>query len=167
MRFTKSLALGAAVAALLAGGDLAVAQPVPPLPAPPTGGGVPPGAGPDHERHERASRFIEHLDIDKDGKLSQAEIAGEQNRTFAYADVNGDGKLDAEEFRRRGMMFMRMRTTTLFDLMDANADGALTKEEIAAPSSRWFARYDANKDGAIAAEELPQRSGRGMMRDRR
>ena len=40
-------ARGAAVAALLAGADLAVAQPVPPLPAPPAAGGVPPAADDD------------------------------------------------------------------------------------------------------------------------
>jgi hypothetical protein len=150
MRRFKSLALGAAAAALIAGSGLAIAQTPPAADQP--------GAGmPRHDReHARGDRFVRFLDVNKDGKVSLDEIVGEEGRVFGAADVNGDGKLTPEEFQRRGELFMRLRVTTLFDLLDTNGDAQLTKEEIAAPTSRWFKRYDKNADGFIAADELPQ-----------
>lgn len=105
----------------------------------------------------RESRFVRFLDTNGDGKVSLEEINAEQKRLIAAADVNGDGKLSVDEFRRRGRLFMRLRATTLFDLMDANGDKQLSEDEITKPSARWFARYDANGDGAIVSDELPQR----------
>jgi hypothetical protein len=58
-------------------------------------------------------------------------------------------------------MFMQLRVMTLFDLIDVNGDGKLTKEELAAPAGRWFKRYDKNGDGFIAADEMPQGGPRG------
>ena len=96
------------------------------------------------------------LDTDNDGKVTMAEIEAEQKRLIGAADLNGDGKLSVEEFRRRGSWFQRMHTTTLFDLMDTNGDQVLSADEIANPSARWFKRYDTNADGAIVTEEVPQ-----------
>ncbi len=103
-----------------------------------------------------AASMIELLDTSGDGKVSLTEITDEQRRLIAAIDVNRDGKLSADEFRRRGRLLMSLRTYTLFDLLDADGDGQLTADEIAAPSKRWLKRYDADKDGAISAEELPQ-----------
>lgn len=112
-----------------------------------------PGQG----EEQRESRFIRMMDTDEDGKVSLKEITDEQKRLVAAADVNGDGKLSVKEFRRRGHWFMRMRATTLFDLMDVDGDGQLTADEITGPSARWFKRYDGNGDGVLASDELPQR----------
>lgn len=134
------------------------------------------GAGPamaqamkEQQRQERPrqSRFIRFMDTNEDGKVTLSEITAEQKRLIVAADVDGDGKLSEKEFRRRGRMFMRMRTTTLFDLMDANGDKVLTADEIAKPSARWLARYDANGDGALVSEEMPRRRfGRAGRRGR-
>jgi len=124
------------------------------------GGGDGAGGG----RPSMAQRLIEFLDIDGDGAVSLEEIAAEQDRLFVAADVDGDGKLSVEEFRRRGAWFQRMRTTTLFDLSDADGDRAIVPDEIKSPSARWFARYDANGDGKLEAAELPQRSWRRSRR---
>lgn len=136
----RPLAL-AAFAALLAAGP-AVAQ-----------------AQQEQQRQERPrqSRFIRFMDTNEDGKVTLSEITAEQKRLIVAVDVDGDGKLSAKEFRRRGRMFMRMRATTLFDLMDTNGDKVLTADEITKPSARWFARYDANGDGALVSEEMPAR----------
>jgi hypothetical protein len=153
MRSFKVLALGAAAAALIAGSGIAIAQ---------TGGTTAQTSGatqPDRHHH-RAQRFVEFLDVDKDGKVSLKEITDEKNRLFGAADINSDGALSAEEFQRRGMMFMQMRMTTLFDLLDANGDAKLSKEEFDGPAGRWFKRYDKNSDGFLAADELPDHGGR-------
>ncbi|MDJ0948391.1 MAG: EF-hand domain-containing protein [Alphaproteobacteria bacterium] len=104
----------------------------------------------------RQARMMQILDTDGDGKISLAEITAEQRRLVAASDVDGNGTLSADEFRRRGGLFQRLGTTTLFDLMDADGDKILTAEEIQKPSERWLTRYDANGDGALDADELPQ-----------
>lgn len=42
---------------------------------------------------------------------------------------------------------------TLFEKFDANSDGKITKDEIAAVRKDRFAKYDANKDGTLSLEE--------------
>jgi hypothetical protein len=143
MRRFTSLALGAAAVAMIAGVGIASAQ-------------TPPSAGLPDRAHSRGDRFVQFLDVNKDGKVSLDEIVGEEGRLFGAADVNGDGKLSTEEFQRRGQLFMQLRVMTLFDLLDTNGDGTLSKEELAAPTSRWFKRYDKNGDGFITADEMPQ-----------
>lgn len=118
---------------------------------------APSPAQPAQPEERRQSRFIRMMDTNEDSKVSLKEITDEQKRLVGAADVDGNGKLSAKEFRRRGHWFMRMHATTLFDLMDANGDQELTADEITDPSGRWFKRYDANADGALSADELPQR----------
>ena len=101
-------------------------------------------------------RSLQVLDVNQDGKVTMDEITAEQKRLIGAADLDGDGKLSVEEFRRRGRWFQRLHTTTLFDLLDANGDQTLSAEEIANPSARWFKRYDKNADGGIVADEVPQ-----------
>ncbi len=119
----------------------------------------PPREGGRQMHNPRAERFVQFLDTNHDGKVSLDEIKGEEGRIFKYADRNNDGALDPDEFRRDGRMLIRLRATTLFDALDANGDGSLTKAEIHAPSERWFARYDANKDGFLDPYELRQSMG--------
>lgn len=110
------------------------------------------------------SRMIRLLDTDGDGKVSLAEIAAEQGRLIGASDLDGNGTLSPDEFRRRGGLFQRLGTTTLFDLMDADGDRSLSAEEIAKPSERWFSRYDANSDGQLDTNEIPMRRWRGKHR---
>ena len=109
----------------------------------------------------RVQRFMTIFDTDNDDKVSLGEIAGEQQRLFGAIDFNGDGSLSADEFRRRGRLLQRPGTTTLFDLLDVNGDQKLTREEITAPSSRWFKRYDADANGALEAAEIDTGRGHG------
>ena len=107
--------------------------------------------------------MMEILDTNKDGKITADEIAAEQRRMLAAVDVDGDGAVSVEEFRRRGQLLMSVGATSMFDMLDTNGDGKITIDELTAPSRRWFGRYDANKDGGIEASEMPDRpSMRGM-----
>lgn len=143
---TGALVLGLATSALAQGG-----QPHP--------GGEGPNlaqqGGPD--RHSRfMGRQLDILDTDGNGMASREEIAGEHGRLLGAADVDGDGKLSPDEFRRRGSFFIRLGTTTFFDLIDANGDQQISVEELNQPMERWFARRDSNGDGSIDDKEFSQ-----------
>ncbi len=110
--------------------------------------------GQGHSRH--SARQLEILDTDGNGMASRDEIASEQGRLLGAADVDGDGLLSPDEFRRRGSFFIRLGTTTFFDLIDANGDQHISVEELNQPMERWFARRDGNSDGNIDIEEFNQ-----------
>jgi len=156
MSRSRLIAAGALATALALGAGAALAQN--PAPAP----GTPPAAGPGPHNH-RAQHFFELFDTNKDGKASIDEMLAEHARVFGAADVDRDGSLSVDEFRRRGRLLQSLGTTTLFDMLDANGDGKISQAELDAPTRRWVTRYDANKDGAMDATEMPghDRGGRG------
>ena len=98
------------------------------------------------------------LDVDHDGSLSPAEMAaarpgmgprqGDRPRRGGgmgpMADANGDGKVSREEF---AAMQLRM-----FDRMDADHDGKLTKPERQAAMEEMRQRMMARMAGNMAAE---------------
>ncbi len=123
------------------------------------------------ERGGRAGRLLNLLDLDGDGRISEAEMRDEHTRRLGVADLDGNGMISPDEFRRRGHLLLAMRTTTIFDLLDANGDGNVTVDEMTAPAARWMTRYDKDGDGALSAEELaatsPRRNSDGHVRRRR
>jgi len=119
------------------------------------------GGGPSgHFRH--GGRQLDILDTDSSGGASREEISGELGRLLGAADVDGDGKLSPDEFRRRGTFFIRLGTTTFFDLIDTNGDQQISAEELNQPMERWFVRRDTNSDGNIDDQEFsPERRSFG------
>jgi Ca2+-binding EF-hand superfamily protein len=53
-----------------------------------------------------------------------------------------------------GMMSPGNRGDWMFDEMDTNHDGVVTKREFDAYHAKWFKELDANHDGKISREEL-------------
>ena len=47
-----------------------------------------------------------------------------------------------------------------FDRLDSNSDGAISAGEFSARLVAMFTRMDANNDGVLAGDELPRRMGR-------
>ena len=94
------------------------------------------------------------LDTDGSGGVDADEILAEQARLFGAIDIDGDGILSVDEFRRRGQLLHMIGAVSLFDMLDANGDRTLDTDEIGAPSLRWFQRYDADQDGSINVDEI-------------
>ena len=124
------------------------------------------GGSRDSQDQPRQSRAFKILDTNSDGRITLEEIAAEQKRLLSAADVDGDGSLSVTEFRRRGRLFMALRATSLFDLLDVNGDQMVTLDELGKPSERWMKRYDGNMDG-LTSDELPRRKRFGKGRKRR
>jgi Ca2+-binding EF-hand superfamily protein len=51
--------------------------------------------------------FLQQLDADKDGKVTQAEFRAPRDKTFSIMDTNKDGVVDADEARDFSRMMMQ------------------------------------------------------------
>lgn len=117
------------------------------------------------------------IDADKDGKVTQEELAAHRAAEFAAADTNSDGALSADELEARMMAEMMARhSARMIDNMDNDGNGSLSADEMGqGPMAGNFARIDTDNDGAIskaeaeaAAEKVGKRreGRRQMMGDR-
>jgi Ca2+-binding EF-hand superfamily protein len=121
---------------------------------------------------------FDQLDADKDGKVTEAEIAASRAARVKAADANGDGLMSAEELAAMQLAEMTERATAMaaemIARMDSDGNGLLSAAEMAARPgpARLFDRIDTDGDGAIsraeadaAAEKMAE--GRGDRRPRR
>lgn len=117
--------------------------------------------------NRRVSAVVAALDINRDGALSDAEIAHAPTLLRAL-DVNEDGVLTVAELRgeppqhRANRPEGEVRTTrtgrpgpgfTLAVALDANHDGDIQTMEIANAASS-LRTLDLNRDGQLTADEL-------------
>lgn len=62
----------------------------------------------------------------------------------AFADHHNDGDMDGKKHHKSRMM----------DKMDANSDGAISKDEFMAAHEEKFNSMDADGDGAVTEDEM-------------
>jgi len=55
----------------------------------------------DKDKHAQAGATFDVLDVNRDGKISQAEASVDTTVVFTSADANGDGYLDKAEWKNR------------------------------------------------------------------
>ena len=133
-------------------------------------GGRRPPPGPPGNRGPQVDRplhpILMALDADRDGELSEAEIAN-ASAALAKLDQNKDGKLSRQELRPRrpeGVGDRPGRSPEAFvqRLMsrDENGDGKLSQEELPPQMQENFARLDANGDGYVDRAEAAALAGR-------
>ena len=130
-----------------------------------------------------AEEFIKRFDANKDGVLTKDELPPGLARNFERFDLDGNGKLDAKEVgqmletaRRRfgdkppakpadkpaDNEAVERRVNDIFERMDANKDGKISKEEAKNRIADNFDRIDTNKDGYIDKDELRRFVARTM-----
>ena len=97
------------------------------------------------ESGSMASKMLERMDQDRDGKITRKEYIQFFAPGFGRSDANRDGTLDADEFPRK----------RLFEMADVNHDGKLTRDEYDESRGRIFdQRHDPDGDGVLFREEL-------------
>lgn len=157
------------MAALVAGVALGAALPAlaqqgtPPAP-PAMGNAMPPMMG------QMPAFDFKSFDTDGDGKVTLAEIQAKRGAETASVDADGDGKLSAEELVAARLAQAKTRieagVKARIAAQDADGDGKLSAAEMAAPPApvKLFEMLDANKDGALSEEELAAGQARMMQR---
>ncbi|MEX2618018.1 MAG: hypothetical protein WD767_18170 [Alphaproteobacteria bacterium] len=113
--------------------------------------------GPGMKRHMHAERLFDRFDLDKDGKVTVAEIDTARADSLARFDANGDGVLQLEEYQGLWMERMRSRMVDGFQRLDDDGDGKVTGDEMKAPMTRIARFMDRDSDGAITRDELHRR----------
>jgi len=131
---------------------------------------------------DAVKELFKKIDFDNDGSITKEEMLDscirftkqEVDAIFALGDINDDGALDLEEFI--GVMYPDASTTAgrlrsrfsdmnmvkkAFNIIDKNADGKVSKEEMGALDmfnnqevDALFLLGDSNNDGEIDLEEF-------------
>jgi len=118
------------------------------------------------QRVEHKAKRFSTMDTNGDMHVSQEEyLTAKRERAmakFAQIDANNDARLDQEEYidakRKRGFGKGKdQRNKRMFDKLDQNEDGIVTKAESLAAWANWFNTLDTNHDGNVTQDEANQR----------
>jgi hypothetical protein len=83
-----------------------------------------PAEAPSATARTREEKRFDRYDKDRNSSVTRDEYLASRRKAFAKLDVNGDGKLEFEEWA--------LKTTTKFAGADKDKSGALTRMEFAA-----------------------------------
>lgn len=102
-------------------------------------------------------RMIEQADVDGDGRVTAEEAASFRSEQISTHDADGDGSLSLEEFAALHAANTRPMMVDRFQSFDEDGDGTVTEAEMAAPFSRMLRMMDSDGDGAIGPEDMRHR----------
>lgn len=113
-----------------------------------------------HGMHGGPQRaMFEYLDANADGALTKDEVKGVIDEKLAAFDQSADESLTLAEFEGLWLDFSRRRMVDMFQRLDDDGDGQITKAEMTRPVDRAFRFADRNEDGSIDPSDM-----RGMHR---
>lgn len=112
----------------------------------------------------RIDLMFAERDTNKDGRITQEELAEYRAKLFDGADASKDGALDSAEMAAFVRDRMAKRAAARLAAFDANKDGKLTLDEVPGRMKRMFFRADANLDGVLTVEEMQKASDRRLRR---
>ena len=128
--------------------------------------------------HPGKGRFMEQLDTDGDGKVSDAEIQAHRDAMFAEIDSNKDGTLSEAEMTahheaRRAEMQAKFaehkadRVDAMFERFDTNEDGMISRDEVAAQQEAMDAkRAERRAEWSAKGEEYAAKRFTSMDADK-
>jgi len=101
-------------------------------------------------------KLLASADANGDGVVTRDEYARARSANFTRLDRNKDGAVSKADFKRlaRFKPDAASRLDALIAAMDANKDGKATRAEFEAAPMPMFDRADANGDGRIDANEM-------------
>ncbi|MBI3678452.1 MAG: EF-hand domain-containing protein [Proteobacteria bacterium] len=121
--------------------------------------------GPDgprhHDRAQMAAHFLEEFDLNKDGKVTKAEVDQVMAQRFKEAAL-GSASVTLDQFIQAHMKDFREHEQRRFQHLDKNGDGKLTADEFEGRHADMFEHMDRNKDGVITKDEVMPPPGDDM-----
>jgi len=120
-------------------------------------------AGADTPRGERGPRGLDFGTLDRtgDGLLAPDDLEATAEARFAEFDADGNGEVTEAEFITHARAQAGDRAAAMFDRLDSDGDGILSRDVLEARGGRMGAglermieRFDADGDGALSAEEF-------------
>ena len=106
----------------------------------------------------RGGPVFEELDANGDGSITEAEMQDHRMARFAAMDSDGNGSLSAAEMTAAAEQRKAKRAERMIERMDANDDGEVSQEELAALGEGrrggGFSRLDADGDGSVTKAEF-------------
>ncbi|MBI3438096.1 MAG: hypothetical protein HY054_05495 [Proteobacteria bacterium] len=111
-----------------------------------------PNGGPPSESHDRGRHFdLSRLDANHDGNISRLEFLAGPNERFDRLDTNHDSVISASESQAAQQRMAERRAHR--PNPDSNGDGVISRTEWDAMGAAVFERLDANHDGRVTREE--------------
>ena len=105
------------------------------------------------------------FDANGDSRLSQAEIDQVRNDRLAAHDADGDGNLSLEEFAGLWHETTRPLTVRVFQILDADGDGVVTRAEYDRPLANIVEQLDRDRDGNLSMNDRWDDDDRGRWWD--
>jgi len=114
---------------------------------------------PAQKREQLVERHFDKLDNNHDGIITLNEYVAAAVAKFKELDIAGHGRVTAEEIANSPPAHERAEhvAARIAKRLDANGDGAVSRDEFLAAARQRFAKMDANGDGFISADEIGQR----------
>lgn len=114
------------------------------------------------DRQSHSAAKWDMLDTNGDGEVTLSEMNAHHQKMFADADTDGNGAISKEEMHAH---YKKMHEEHLAQLMgDKNGDGAVSRDEFDATARAHFEKLDANHDGVLSDDELAAGRGHGKHR---
>ena len=111
-------------------------------------------------RHGIMKNLIKRHDVDNDGKITREEVSKTQQDLVKKYDSDNDGSLSLEEFKPLWLDISSMGMVRVFQFFDANGDSGVTFSEVDAPTDHMFDRMDRNDDGVVSKDDRRRRGWR-------
>ena len=97
-----------------------------------------------------AGDVFDKIDMNGDGRIDNQEFTNVVSKTFHRYDKDGDGHLHLKEFSASKVA----DPNKLFNEIDTNKDGKIDYKEFLGAATKWFKVSDMNRDGFLDRSEF-------------
>jgi Ca2+-binding EF-hand superfamily protein len=109
-----------------------------------------------HQGQTESGRIFDSADTNGDGVITRAEFFAAQERLFTRLDRDADGYVDKDDQSHRlaGRSKAQGRLAELVARLDKDGDGRISEAEFLDGSAFMFDRADADHNGELSTEEV-------------